>query len=305
MRISLEPPPVYFLHVPKTAGTALGNWLRKAYRARDHIDLDVPQALACPPDHLSRLRCFHSWHHGRGMYDWLGRPDLPVVTVLRDPIERTVSLFEQHRRHLARHPEMFHEDYLGSMAALMAGGIEACDDLARVAPTQTALLGNRRDYRAFFEQARASGSEPRPPRRPFGIPPIPWPGGDRQGFEAACAWLRDMPVVGLTERFAVSMQLVCDLLGIPSPAIPPHANVNPKRLAARGRYVDELSPSAMERIVEHDRFDLELYALAVDLFEQQWAAFRARPRRVHSLGPRLRGLRERLQQALPTSAIGN
>lgn len=121
MQIRLEPPPVYFMHVPKTAGTALGSWLRAGYRAQDYIDLDIPQVLACPPERLSRIRCYHSWHHGRGMYDWLGRPDLPVVTVLRDPIERTVSHFEQHRRHLERHPELFHESYLASMAGLLGG----------------------------------------------------------------------------------------------------------------------------------------------------------------------------------------
>ena len=301
MQIRLEPPPVYFMHVPKTAGTALGSWLRAGYRAQDYIDLDIPQVLACPPERLSRIRCYHSWHHGRGMYDWLGRPDLPVVTVLRDPIERTVSHFEQHRRHLERHPELFHESYLASMAGLLGGGIEACDDLARVAPTQAGILGNRRDYRTFFEKARASGSEAAL-RRPFGIRPIPWPAGDREAFEAGCAWLREMPVVGLTERFGESVLLIADLLGIPPPAASPRANVNPRRPSSRGRYADEMTPKAMSRVREHCRFDLELYGIATEMFERQWAAYRARPRRVFSLGPHLRELRARVRRVVPVRA---
>lgn len=297
MQIRLEPPPVFFMHVPKTAGTAMGRWLESAYRPGDYLDLDVPQVLACTPERLGRVRCFHSWHHGRSMYDWLGRPDLPVVTVLRDPVERTVSLFEQHRRHLARQPHLFRDDYLQEMKGLMASGLEGCEDLARVAPTQASLLGNRRDYPAFFEEARAAGSG-FASKRPFRIRSLPWPGGGREGFEAACAWLREMEVVGLTERFAETTQLVADFLGIPAPATPPRAKVNPRRRTPSARYADELSSATLARVREHVRFDLELYAIAVEVFERQWAAFSSRPRRVFSLGPRLRGLRAELRSAI-------
>lgn len=39
---------------------------------------------------------------------------------------------------------------------------------------------------------------------------------------------------------------------------------------------------------ELNRYDMELYAHATELFEQQWARYQGRPRHVYSIAPRLR-----------------
>ena len=78
MHLRLEPPPVYFMHVRKTAGFALGQWLRRAY-GRDYFDLDLPQITKLTGRSIRDFRCYHAWHHGRSMFDWLGRAD-PIST---------------------------------------------------------------------------------------------------------------------------------------------------------------------------------------------------------------------------------
>jgi hypothetical protein len=274
---------VFFLHIPKTGGTAIGSWLQSVYRVRDYLDVDIPQVAACSAERLSRYRCYHSWHHGRNMLEFIGRPDLAVFTVLREPIERTVSQFDQHKRWLAKHPQKFRPEYLEQMQPLLVGDISNCTDISRISPTQTALLGNRRDYRTFFENLRRSGSREQL-QQPFGISQIPTP----SPFDDACAWLRSMPVVGLAERFAESMQLIADLLCIPPPEELPVANVNPRRSHRENKYRDALPQDTLARLEEHNRHDFELYALAQELFEQQWARFNARPRRTYSIAPRLR-----------------
>jgi hypothetical protein len=84
------PDPIYFLHIPKTGGVTV------------HAARRLPpgsicpawlwdQLLALPFAELSRYCVFRGHFHGY-LDRVLGRP-LRTVTVLRDPIERTVSAY--------------------------------------------------------------------------------------------------------------------------------------------------------------------------------------------------------------------
>ncbi|NCC31514.1 MAG: hypothetical protein EOM24_05735 [Chloroflexia bacterium] len=54
------------------------------------------------------------------------------------------------------------------------------------------------------------------------------------------------------------------------------------------RYRDQLAPDVVARLEELNGYDLELYAYATELFEQQWARYQAKPRRTYSIAPRVR-----------------
>ena len=84
-----------FMHVPKTAGT----WLRRA------LEEQFPKDKRCPLlfeghyadhslDEIGRYR-FHSAHIGFEMAATLGKP---IVTVLREPFDRLVSLYYYWRQ---------------------------------------------------------------------------------------------------------------------------------------------------------------------------------------------------------------
>ncbi|MCX6020024.1 MAG: sulfotransferase family 2 domain-containing protein [Chloroflexi bacterium] len=107
MTIHFNPPSVYFMHIPKTGCSSTGNYLRSIYRARDYIDLNVPEIFALAPGRLATFRCYHSVHHGFNMLKFTNRSDLTTFTILREPIERSVSKFEHHRRQVLQHPEQF------------------------------------------------------------------------------------------------------------------------------------------------------------------------------------------------------
>jgi hypothetical protein len=296
MRFHYEPPAVYFMHLPKTGGTAIGHWLQTVYRVRDYIDVDIPAVIHVPSDRLTSFRCYHSWHHGRQMLEFIGRRDVDVFTMLRHPIERSVSAYDQHKRHLARHPELFSLEYTASMAELLDNDIEDCRDLDRIVITQTSYLGNRRDYRRFFEECNAKRADGQDLvlRAPYAIHDVAGTRSPDRLLERAIAWLHEMPVVGLTERFDESMLLIADLLGVPAPAVPPQANVNPNRRDARQSYRDALKPSTLARLEQLNQQDFELYAVAQDLFEQQWARFQKRRSRAISVAPRLRSTKRRI-----------
>lgn len=98
----LEMDSLYFLHIPKTAGTSVTKWLA------DHID----QEKVCPAKNWDQLvmldqqvlltyRIF-AGHFGMDFESFLGRR-ITVVTLLRDPLRRTISHY-QHVRRDPNHP---------------------------------------------------------------------------------------------------------------------------------------------------------------------------------------------------------
>ncbi len=296
MRVSLEPPPVYFMHLPKTAGTALGRWLRMGYHRNRYIDLRAEELERLTQADLPRFRCFHAWHLGRGLYDLIGRSDLLCVTMLREPIERAVSAVRHHQRTGQDHPERISPAHLAQMQPWLMADSEACIRAgvadAPLQNAQTRVLGNRRGYAQLFRGA----AQPSARTLLFAAYPVldyPWldqqtPEDDAGSFQRAQAWLDEMAVVGLTERYAESLLLMGDLLGIPIPAEPPRANINPQRSGPAMRYRDQLAPEVVARLEELNRYDLELYAHATELFEQQWARYRARARRTFSIAAHAR-----------------
>jgi len=107
-------PPVFFVHVMKTGGTTLFRHLRENY-ALDELypsrELDirfdgprldirhhfsVSYLLGIPEERRRRIRVY-TGHFPYVARELLGG-DFVTVTILRDPIERTISLLRQFRR---------------------------------------------------------------------------------------------------------------------------------------------------------------------------------------------------------------
>lgn len=292
MPIFFNPPSVYFMHIPKTGGSATANWLRSMYRARDYIDLTIHTVAELSLERLASFRCYHSVHHGLNLMNMTSRSDLTVFTVLRDPLERSVSNFEHHRRQVLQHPERF-SARIKSRANKDIVDIEY-QQLANVVSTQSDFLGSRCDYATFFQKhrERSAAGDQSSLLQSHAIERVD--STPQQTFDRAVTWLRTMPVVGLTERFYDSMQLIADLIGAPPPARRLAANINPQRHDFNQLYRSTLHPEALAKLEQINRYDFELYAIARDLFEAQWARFCTRRSRRYSISPRLKMLKHRL-----------
>jgi hypothetical protein len=99
----------FFIHVMRTGGTTLEQQLRKNFpRAEVYPDpdldfpegdvmhhLDVSYLLGLPAERLERIRLFYG-HFPFVVTEMLGA-DLVTITLLRDPVERTMSLLRVMR----------------------------------------------------------------------------------------------------------------------------------------------------------------------------------------------------------------
>jgi hypothetical protein len=98
-------PPRDLLHIPKTAGTSLRAALHDHYRATLCPAAMWDDFYRDPALRTDNYRAFCG-HFGIGLAIYLGRK-LRVVTVLRDPLARTISHFHEVRR-TATHPLHHH-----------------------------------------------------------------------------------------------------------------------------------------------------------------------------------------------------
>lgn len=122
--------------------------------------------------------------------------------------------------------------------------------------------------------------------RPHVVAHVPGTENPQHTFERAVAWLHSMSVVGLTERFEETQQLMADLIGVPPPRQSLIANVNPSRNDLRQTYRAAIAPEMLAYLEEINHYDLALYAVAVDLFEQKWVHFARDTEPLRCLSPR-------------------
>src|SRR5580698_4582373 len=96
--------PLFFMHIPKTAGMSMRQYLSNQYEADEICPAERWQDL------LDLRRDVGSYSLVRGHFRYnlrqLIAPDARMLVVLREPLRRTVSAL----RHLGRDPE-FHQTY--------------------------------------------------------------------------------------------------------------------------------------------------------------------------------------------------
>lgn len=100
---------VIFLHIPKSGGTTLHAIIERQYPAEriftidgHHVRESIAEFKALPEAERRRLQVLKG-HMSFGLHNWLPQPST-YITLLRDPVERTIS----HYYHILRSPEHTH-----------------------------------------------------------------------------------------------------------------------------------------------------------------------------------------------------
>ena len=250
-------PPVLFVHIPKTAGTALFAIAASIHGRIPgivdprifHIPLDwngsdeQPAAIAAVQSRSPSSLKYSSGHCSIRFRDHLP-PETRVITMLRDPVKRVVSAYSN----LLRDPR---------------------NGYHRIASRST--LAEILEARSLPELDNGQV------RRLAGVQPDAGP-TTRSHLELAIRNVdEEFTAVGFTERFDETFQLFRTELGWPRRGYMPW-NVAPKKGGG-----SSTPPDLLALIAERNAFDLELHAHAMQRFDA----------RIAELGPSFQAAVER------------
>lgn len=250
--VSLTPrDKLFFLHIPKTAGSSLHQFISA------HFDpeavLPVYWAGRIDAQIWSAFRSY-SYFRGHFSFGWMRRAlaERPVtLTMLRDPIERFLSLFAYAQQepavHVPIHRAVFErlsvDDYVADRHLVRTtGGIFT----GNIDP-QTSLLVDDLDEDTLREMGGSATHTAKG-----------W-------VETARRLLDSFEFVGISERFEESLLLLCYTFGWRPPVQVPRLNVTRRRPR-----LDHLSAVTIHRIAEYNKLDVELYEHATRLFDERF-----------------------------------
>jgi hypothetical protein len=234
----------FFLHLPKTGGTSLRKMLERAVGRRNVLgvyDWDTEQRMLRADRSVIEASALVAGHFRVAM--WLRTPDLPLITMLREPVDRVASHYRYAR---SWDRDNFHDD------ALRLSLVDfALADLGR-------SLDNCQTYNLSTADAPMTADEMRA-RPPYG-------GLTPADADEAVAHLEHPNVLpGLHEAFEESAALASLWLDVEPPALL-EVNRSPDRTG------EGVSGPDRAAIAEKHALDVRVYDAARELFWQKWRA---------------------------------
>lgn len=232
---------LYFLHIQKTAGTTFSALLQTYFSAGETCPAyDYLQLFKLSEEQRPAYR-YYRGHFGYGLLEYLPQP-VRVVTLLRDPIERTLSNLSHIRRY-AEHDanRLYHRRNMMTFLKSRHIGIELRN-------LQTRSLAMPRGGIELYRY---------------------WELEDRD-LDTAKERLETIAFVGLVERFSESLHLLVYMLGWQPFSTESRLNSAPERFQ-----IADLDNEVIDYLHEINRFDLDLYAFARQLFADRYQAMMA------------------------------
>lgn len=259
-------PDLYFLHIPKTAGTSLRVWAEQLFPADAILPAFHLHAMEELPDETIRASRFASGHFGWRFVERagaLGRPPA-VFTFLRETLAMRMSTLSyaasvpeeelekqppEVARRMREAATMMTSDRMVDFVTRQEINIEA--QLALQTPDRRA----RHNPYLLFLAGPGSQLDDVPEITP-------------QRMELARQRLRDMLSVGVVEDMAGSMALLCDRLGLPFLPMGMRLNTSSDKL--------QPSPSFTEYVTRLSGPNIELHQLATRLVAERHGELLAR-----------------------------
>lgn len=251
---------IHFWHIPKTAGTSVAGMIRRAYPASECIPAHTARELvAMSADNVPNYNCY-TGHFFSILEPLVGRR-LPTVTILRDPVEQTLSLLRHCQRYVPG---------AGLLAPFLARSLPVVWE--RFPPIRPRIENAWCPVLMNNFQTRVLGSEIRVPDRlpknfygmtyPFLDPDFCSDRADLEAlYERAVARLESMAVVGTVEQLPETVGLIFKLLGIEPPQLLAKDNI--------GTNSHVHSPQFLELVSKENVYDIRLYRLGARMLQSQ------------------------------------
>jgi len=246
---------LYFLHIPKTAGTSLISILDSYFKREQVLRLHAwKYLLPKMPLDFSKYR-FVRGHYGMGFYRLLPKKPL-YLTVLRDPKEIIISSYKmiQRQPEEAKRYSIPQDKTISKL--ILDPKIEGLND------TQTHWLAVDLDVIALSKDMDMNELASFQPEEHsyFKHPDI----SDEHLLQTAKKNLSEFAWVGILEKFEESLFLLHYQFGWK-----PIRNVVKKNVAPNKKS-DEITNEAMKKIEEWTKLDRELYRYGTELFESRY-----------------------------------
>lgn len=235
--------PLLFMHIPKTAGMSMRQYLDNQYQADEICPAQRWQDLLDLERDVASYRLVRG--HFRHNLRQLVAPDARVLVVLREPLRRTVSAL----RHLSRDPN-FHQTYEMARHLTLGEMIRHPEIMALQRDVQARFLCASRkapDVTAYLEGARSRNLDA--------------DAGDRENppaFQLAADRLETIDFVGFTEDLGTLVSTMAGEMNFHPPVHFPVINENPERVDP----LLGLSEQELDIVRKHNTIDLQLYDFA-------------------------------------------
>ena len=243
---------IYYLHIQKTGGTSFISFLDSHFAPESICPAQLlPELFQSPPEDMSHFSLYrgHLWY---GLNSYLHR-NLNCITLLRDPVQRTVSYYSHVKRdeNSYRHREVVDGNW--SILDFVRDQQTNWD----TTNSQTLFLTVDLDYSKLAADPVGYGQavvKRYAARRE-----------DRALLDLAKKRLEQFMFVGITERMQESIELFSWQMGWDPGTPAPSLNISSNRPSE-----DELTLEAREAIMAINPLDQELYAWARQRFEEQF-----------------------------------
>lgn len=218
-----------FLHIEKTAGTSLVDYMRNSV-GKKNFYYTRPELLN-DPDKVKLELDHYTALAGHIQYDQINKnyPDAFKITFLRDPIERMISFYY----FVKEGPETVDPITVKSKSMDFFEFLEYCEECndRRFVNGMTYKLANDCKEESRLDSAKEN--------------------------------LKKMDFIGLQEYFDDSLAMLSSQTGWKPVEVAPTSNITKQKSSK-----SELSSKIIDKIVELNKDDIELYKYGLNLFEK-------------------------------------